>query len=193
MLIVRSRIRSIRCCRTDPGRLSQRSICGISRRRRFGRVHRQGGWLLPYPFRCGNAEPELRTALVFAYVLRFRSQSVLITCDSCSTFDSWPCWPPSLPEWAAGSRSGEPLFQPLSWHHYAPKWFCRAQRGLGSKGQDLLAGLCRAIAVRQASHSARSACIVSTRAARAAGTNDAKTADVTTTAADPINGIGPGS
>jgi hypothetical protein len=42
-------------------------------------------------------------------------------------------------------------------------------------------------------HSARSACIVSTRAARAAGTNDANTADTTTTPAAPINGIGPGS
>src|SRR5271165_5564105 len=44
-----------------------------------------------------------------------------------------------------------------------------------------------------ASQSPRSACIVSTRAARAAGTNDANTADTTTTAAAPINGIGPGS
>jgi len=49
------------------------------------------------------------------------------------------------------------------------------------------------IALRRARHSARRACIVSTRAARAAGTNDARTADVTTTAADPSNGIRPGS
>jgi hypothetical protein len=50
-----------------------------------------------------------------------------------------------------------------------------------------------AAAAALATHSARKACTVSTRAARAAGTNDARTADITTTAADPINGIGPGS
>jgi len=42
-------------------------------------------------------------------------------------------------------------------------------------------------------HSARSASTVSTRAARAAGITDAKTAAVRMTAADPINGTGPGS
>jgi hypothetical protein len=47
--------------------------------------------------------------------------------------------------------------------------------------------------VWQAFHSARSACTVLTRVARAAGTNDTKTADATTTAAAAINGSGPGS
>jgi len=65
------------------------------------------------------------------------------------------------------------------------KMFRCSQLCLRSRGMHL--------ALRQACHSVRSACIVSTLAARAAGTNDARTADVTTTAADPSNGIKPGS
>ena len=46
---------------------------------------------------------------------------------------------------------------------------------------------------RGARQSARSACTASTRAARSAGVKDAKTADMTTTAAAASKGSGPGS
>ncbi len=58
--MARSCIRPVRCCRTALGRLSQRSNCGINRRRPFCRVHRPGGSPLPHlphPPRCGNAQP----------------------------------------------------------------------------------------------------------------------------------------
>src|SRR5690242_11602513 len=46
---------------------------------------------------------------------------------------------------------------------------------------------------RQLHYSERSAWTVLIRAARTAGTNDAKIAEATMTAADPINGSSPGS
>ena len=122
MLMARSRMRSIRCCRTPTGMFSQRSILGISRRKPFGPTHRQDVSPRRDRFRSENAPPGQKTVAAAVSRSRFRFRSIREASGwrSASAISPYGLLP--LRFWTGGSRFGERFDLCSSYHHYAPDW-----------------------------------------------------------------------